>query len=435
MSHIGSIVGREYATRVRKRSFLILTIVGPILMAAVGILPIYLASLPEPARQVVVLDKPGLLKGQRGNADVELRYLGPPEKFELEEAKKLFLQTEEYALLYIPTGSDSDPDFIAQRVQIYGREDVSLNVKSYLEAQIREAIESEKLRAQGVDPALIAQTKTQVTIHSFNLAEDGKEEQSSVELKMAVSFLSAVLMYIFIFLFGAQVMTGVLEEKGSRVVEVLISSVRPFELMMGKILGIGAVGLTQFAIWIVLTAVLYTGFTTLFLGDRLEALRTAQEAGQVLESGGMQNLVGMVESLNFPLLLGGFVFFFLAGYLLYSALFAAVGSAVDNPGDTQQFMMPITIPIIAAFAVSTQVIEHPDGALAFWFSMIPLTSPIVMMTRLVFGVPAWELILSMVLLILGFLGTTWIAGKIYRSGILMYGKKASWADLWKWIRN
>ncbi len=435
MSKIAPIFKREYSTRVRKRSFLLLTIIGPILMASVGILPIYLASLPEEARSVLVLDKANVLRGQRGNDEVQLRYLGPSEKFELEEAKKLFLQTEEYALLYIPTGSEGDPDFIAQRVQLFGRDDVSLAVKEYLEDAIRESIESDKLRAQGVDPALIALTKTQVEIHSFNLGEDGKQEQSAVELKMAISFLSAVLMYIFIFLFGAQVMTGVLEEKGSRVVEVLISSVKPFELMLGKILGIGAVGLTQFAIWIVLTTLIYIGFTSLFLGDRLEALRAAQEAGQTLDQGGMQALVQMVESLNFPLLLGGFLFFFVAGYLFYAALFAAVGAAVDNPGDTQQFMMPITIPIIAAFAVSTQVIEHPDGALAFWFSMIPFTSPIVMMTRLVFGVPAWELGLSMALLVLGFLSTTWIAGKIYRSGILLYGKKASWGDLWRWIRN
>jgi ABC-2 type transport system permease protein len=259
-----------------------------------------------------------------------------------------------------------------------------------------------------------------------------------------------LLIYFFIFLYGAQVMRGVIEEKTSRIVEVIISSVKPFELMMGKIIGIALVGLTQFLLWMVLT------FSMVGLAGKVMAEKNynPEQLEQSFQSsgagmpGGMGQpfggatvkppstadaFAGLSESINLPLMLGCFLFYFLGGYLLYGALFAAIGSAVDSEADTQQFMLPITIPMILAITMSQVILTNPESSMAFWFSIIPLTSPIIMMVRLPFGVPTFDLVLSMVLLIVSFIGATWISGKIYRTGILMYGKKNSYKELWKWL--
>lgn len=439
MNKILLIIQREYLSRVKKKSFIIMTILGPILIAAIGILPAYFASLPEEDRSIMVLDKANLLRGDRGNEEILLKYLGPPEQYSIEEAKEQFLLTEDYALLYIPTGSQWDPDFIAQNVAVYGKGDVSLNVKKYLEDLIRTQIQNDKLRTEGVDPEVIAQTRTQVSLRSFNIEDDGNEQETVVEAKMVVGMAFAFFMYFFIFIFGSQVMMGVLEEKGSRIIEVIVSSVKPFQLMMGKILGVGLVGLTQFLIWVVFSTLIYSVFTSVFLADKMEALEQMSQVDpemvkQASETG-FQKVQAFIDSLNLPLLIGGFMFYFLGGYFLYSALFAAIGSAVESQQESQQLMFPITMPIILSIIVAMQVAENPDGPLAFWFSMIPFTSPIVMVARIPFGIAAWELILSMVLLILGFLGTTWVAARIYRTGILMYGQKVNWAVLWKWLRH
>jgi ABC-2 type transport system permease protein len=416
-----------------------MTILGPILIAAIGILPAYFASLPEEDRSVMVLDKANLLRGNPGKEGIQLKYLGPPENYDLEEAKEQFLLTEDYALLYIPTGSAWDPDFIAQNVAVYGQGDVALNVKNYLEDLIRNQIQNDKLRSEGVDPEVIAQTKTSVDLRSFNLEDDGEEQETVIEGKMVVGLAFSFFMYFFIFIFGSQVMMGVLEEKGSRIIEVIVSSVKPFQLMMGKILGVGLVGLTQFLIWVVFSSIIYTVFTGVFLADKMEALEQVSQMDpdtvKAATDSGFQKMTAFMDSLNIPLLIGSFLFYFLGGFFLYSALFAAIGSAVESQTESQQFMMPVTMPIIISIIVAMQVAENPDGPLAFWFSMIPLTSPIVMVARIPFGVPTWELILSMLLLIGGFIGTTWIAARIYRTGILMYGQKVNWAVLWKWLRH
>ncbi|MFN5323709.1 MAG: ABC transporter permease, partial [Bacteroidota bacterium] len=253
--------------------------------------------------------------------------------------------------------------------------------------------------------------------------------------------------YMSIFIYGTQVLRGVMEEKSNRIVEVIISSVKPFQLMLGKIVGIALVGLTQFLLWIVLTFTFSSVATSLFvdsnqieqqmqqqvtpLGTPIDKSSGVPTASQM--ETGVEKVFDMVGSINFPLILGTFLFYFLGGYLLYASLFAAIGSAVDSDSDVQQFMLPVTIPMILSFVVAQNVMQSPDSTLAFWFSMIPLTSPIIMLVRVPFGVEAWELVLSMALLVGGFLFTTFLAGKIYRTGILLYGKKVTWKELGKWL--
>ena len=259
---------------------------------------------------------------------------------------------------------------------------------------------------------------------------------------MILGYVFGFFMYMFILLYGVRVMQGVMEEKQSRIVEVIISSVRPFQLMMGKIIGIALVGLTQLAIWVVLGFLIVSTAKTCFPEMQPSAQQVqdimAQSQGAAQQTAGpqidkMQEIFSMIDTINFPLIIGCFIFFFIGGYLLYSSMFAAVGSAIDAQEDAQQFTLPITLPIILSIMVLMSAIKNPEGPIAFWFSIIPFTSPIVMMARIPFGVPAWELILSMVVLVATFIGMVWLAGKIYRVGILMYGKKPSWKELGKWL--
>jgi ABC-2 type transport system permease protein len=245
---------------------------------------------------------------------------------------------------------------------------------------------------------------------------------------------------MFIFIYGSMVMQGVMEEKQSRIVEVIISSVKPFQLMMGKIVGIALVGLTQLAFWVILGSAIYSGSKSFYPNhtqpQQIQSVMAqgqdaAQQAAPQMDK--MQEVFSMFDTINFPLIIGCFIFFFVGGYLLYSSMFAAVGSAIDTQEDAQQFIMPITLPIILSIIVMMSAIKNPEGPIAFWFSIIPFTSPIVMMARIPFGVPAWQLALSMVLLVVTFVGMVWMAGKIYRTGILMYGKKPSWKEIGKWL--
>ncbi len=266
---------------------------------------------------------------------------------------------------------------------------------------------------------------------------------------MFIGFVGAILIYIFIFLYGVQVMRGVIEEKTNRIVEVIISSVRPFQLMMGKIVGIALVGLTQFLLWTILTFTIYTITYTVFLGkvdnkiEQIEKIKQSQlekgpfnapEEIKKMDSSEVIQIMRGLKQIDFVALFLCFVFYFIAGYLLYGALFAAIGSAVDNEADTQQFMLPVTVPLILSFIVAQSIMQNPEGALSFWFSVIPFTSPVVMMVRLPLGVPIWQLATSMLLLAAGFIATTWLAGKIYRTGILMYGKKITYSEILKWLR-
>jgi ABC-2 type transport system permease protein len=251
---------------------------------------------------------------------------------------------------------------------------------------------------------------------------------------MALAFIASFLIYFAIFFYSSYVMRGVMEEKTNRIVEVLISTVKPTQLMMGKVIGVAGVGLTQFLVWIFLTGGLYLVATQVFFAEQFDPEKIAEMAKQTGETNLGFEAIQFFQSLNLPLILGSFLFYFLMGYLLYSAVFAAIGAAVDQETDAQQFVLPVTIPLILTIVTATRIIEYPDSPLAFWMSMLPLTSPLAMMMRIPFGVPAWELILSMVLLVAFYWGVIWLAGRVYRVGILMYGKKPSWKEIIKWVR-
>lgn len=439
MSPILLIIQREFLSRVRKKTFLVVTILGPLLFAALMIVPGILASMPEDNKKIIVLDEPAMLVPNAGKEQYALEYLDPRET-DLEAAKEQFRNSEYDALMYIPSGSGWDPDFIKDNVLVFGKEDVSMEMEGYLEYLLEEQINKEKLLRHGVDPEVVAQSKTKVDIKGFKLSKESQEaETSATPIKMGLGYVFGMMIYFFIFFYSVQVMRGVIEEKSSRIVEVIISSVRPYQLMMGKILGIGAVGILQFVIWVVLSSGIYIAVSQFLFADLFEAQAAAANLGPGAASPDLSNATGMaifdmLRTVNFPLVLGGFAFYFFGGYFLYSALFAAVGSAVDQETDTQQFMLPVTIPMIIAIVTAMNVIQDPNGQLAFWMSMIPLTSPITMMIRLPFGIPLWEVALSVVLLIGTFFAVVGLASKIYRVGILMYGKKVTWKELFKWLR-
>lgn len=428
------IIEREFITRVRKKTFLVITIIAPVLFAALMIVPSVLASLPADHKNIVVLDEPALLLPEVGNEQFALDYLNPTE-FDLELAKDYLRDSDKDALLYIPAGEGWDPDFIKRNILLYGKEDIGMELQGFIENRIEEKINQQKLLKQGVDPEVVNQAKTQVSIKSFTLGEeDGQDETSATPLKMGLGYIAGMMIYFFIFFYSVQVMRGVIEEKTSRIVEVIISSVRPYQLMLGKILGIGLVGVVQFLIWIILSSLIYVVVSQFIYPEIFAQQSISGPNGpdlNVLETAGVFD---MLSSINFPLVIGGFIFYFFGGYFLYSALFAALGSAIDQEADSQQFMLPVTAPMIIAIITAMNVIQEPNGQLAFWMSMIPLTSPITMMIRLPFGIPLWEVALSGAILVASFFAVVGVAGKIYRVGILMYGKKVTWKELYKWLK-
>lgn len=444
MNKISLIIQREYLTRVKKRSFIVLTFLGPLLMASIWIVPIYLSSLGQETKVISVLDETGVFFDKfTGDENMQFVQAVP----QLKAAKENLNKMGNYALLYIPK-----PDLhIPNTAIIYSEKQASLDVKNYIKGVMKKEIEAQKLASHGIDPQTLLSIKTNVFISSIKIDGSGKEEKTSTEISMAVGMFSAILIYFFIFLFGAQVMRGVIEEKTSRIIEVIISSVKPFQLMMGKILGIALVGFTQFTLWVILTSTLVFGFQYVYQ-DELKAFQNNQvtETSQglfpetpvdtqktITETPAQDENIGFfidaLLAIDYAVILGSFLFYFLGGYLLYAALFAAVGSAVDSEADTQQFMMPITVPLILSIVMAQLIINDPHGSVAFWMSMFPLTSPIIMMLRIPFGVPYWEILVSGILLVIGFIFTTWIAAKIYRTGILMYGKKVNYKELWKWL--
>jgi ABC-2 type transport system permease protein len=438
MNIISLIIKREYITRVRKKSFIIMTILGPVLMASIFIVPLLLSKYDEnEISRIQVIDESGLFSGKLPDSpNMEFQM----DTMSLPVAKAIFNPDKHTAILYIPSNVINNTGSIL----MFSGKQPNINLVTTIERTIQKEIENMKLKAQGINQETLDQIKTRVRINTRKLTEAG-EEESSAGLTTAVGLIGGVLIYMFIFLYGAQVMRGVIEEKTNRIVEVIISSVRPFQLMMGKIIGIALVGLTQFLLWIILTVAISSVISTVFV-DKNQISRQMMykqsplgtplpESGSVsaANTDEMSEVMNSMNSINFPLLIGAFLFYFLGGYLLYGALFAAIGSAVDGESDTQQFMLPITIPLILSFVVAQSILQNPESKIGFWFSMVPLTSPVVMMVRIPFGVAPWELALSMVLLIAGFIVTTWLAARIYRTGILMYGKKVNWKELGKWL--
>jgi len=411
-----------------------MTIVGPLLMGSIFLVPILLAKYSDEQKTIAVIDNSGLFEGKlNSNDEIKFQFLNTS----LDKAKAEMKEKEYDGVVLIPSSVITNP----QGISMYSEKQPSMNVVNYIERVIQKRIEADKLIASGVEQEVLDAAKTNVKIKTFKITETG-DESSSSGLSTTIGFVSGFLIYLFIFLYGAQVMRGVIEEKTNRIVEVIISSVKPFQLMFGKIVGIAMVGLTQFLLWVILTSTITTVGSS-FLKEKFQTKKhktelsqstsSGQNQGQAEEADGLGDLFKAAGNINIPVIILGFIFYFLGGYLLYSALFAAIGSAVDSEADTQQFMLPITIPLILSFMVAQYVISSPDGPIAFWFSIIPFTSPVVMMVRLPFGVPAFDLILSMIMLVVGFIFTTWIAGKIYRTGILMYGKKPTFAEIGKWL--
>lgn len=443
MNKIKLIILREYLTRVKKKSFIVMTILGPILFAAMMVVPAWLASMEDTdLKNIAVVDSSGIFINKIPDTDyIKFEYL---QNTSVKKVKKNFADSNYYAVLQILPSITYEPT----AVHLYSDKQPSFEVKSHIARAMENELKNQKLKANGINEDILESIKSDVKVRTIQWTKDGEEKESFTEVNMILGYASGFLIYFFIFLFGAQVMRGVIEEKTNRIVEIIISSAKPFQLMMGKIVGIAMVGLTQFLLWVVLTTGIVAGMKTAFfpeLGTKnaqevvVEDLFEQQNLTQIdqiqpEEMDKFSKVLNAVKSIDFGLMLSAFIFFFLGGYLLYGSLFAAIGAAVDNETDTQQFMLPITIPLILGIFVMMNAIQTPDSPVAFWFSIIPFTSPIVMMVRLSFGVPGWQVTLSMGLLVLTFLGSVWLAGKIYRTGILMYGKKVNYKELWKWIR-
>jgi ABC-2 type transport system permease protein len=434
MNKIPLIIKREYLIRVKKKSFIIMTIVGPVLMAALFVAPIWFASMNDTKKkEIEVYDKTGkYLEAFESTETLSFVFVNDADD---QIRKDAFLKSGHHALLTIN-------DTLSNEFDLYSGKSPDLSVKEQISSMLKRYIEQENLRKLGINKEDIDSAMPEITINTYTITEEG-EKASSAELTVAIGFIAAIFIYIFIFMYGTQVMRGVIEEKVNRVVEVLISSVRPFQLMAGKIIGIALVALTQFLLWIVLTGIL-VGFIYLIFGAGMMQDPALLSQGQNLTPETMQQLTSnsqlgqimtVLFNFNWTAMLITFVFFFIGGYLLYASLFAAIGAAVDNETDTQQFMLPVTIPLILAFVAAQGIIQNPDGPMAFWLSIIPFTSPVIMPVRVAMErYELWELILSIGLLIATFVGTVWMAAKIYRTGILMYGKKVSYKELWKWIR-
>ncbi|UYZ57421.1 ABC transporter permease [Hymenobacter latericus] len=449
MSKIWLIAQREYLTRVRKKSFIIMSLIGPLLTVALFAVPVLIAKMSDSGKVVAIADAGGLFadKLPESKDDISFTRVSP----DLATAKQEFQKAKYDALLYVPKMDIGNPDGF----QVFSRKGLSLTLENDIRRAANKAIENRRLQQAGIDRSVLDNLKADIDLQTVSLSDEG-EKSSSTGISTGVAYFFGFLIYIFIFLYGVQIMRGVMEEKTNRIVEVVISSVKPFQLMMGKVLGIAGVGFTQLALWVLLSMGISTAASAFVSPDKAVASQAASVSGTTAdvdataiarkdtpadEAAKKENFSAKAfqaldnADLNMPLLLGCFLFYFLGGYLFYGALFGAIGSAVDSETDTQQFMMPVTMPLVLTFVVSQAILTtNPNGSVAFWMSMIPFTSPIAMMMRLPFGgVPAWQIAMSMALLIAGFMGTIWLAGRIYRVGILMYGKKVTYGELSKWL--
>ncbi len=431
MNKVFLIAKREYLSRVRKKSFLLMTILAPVLITIFYGLIFYFAinrDIGSSKKDIYVIDEGKQYANQlKSNNQVNF-IIGDTVIYN----PTIFLvQTSFYGILTI-----HDTNYqVKPKVTLISKDEVSLSTISQIEKQLTDIIKTVRLKASGIDESVLKIVeKTSVSVQASK-ATSTVIKDSNVGANTIIGYVGAIIIYFFIFLYGVQIMRGVIEEKSNRIVEVIISSVKPFELMLGKISGIALVGLTQFAIWVILGAVFSGNVSGLILAGMennaaLEQLNKSSDAGEI---GGI--LVGL-SGFDFSYYISMFVFYFLGGYLFYGSLFAAVGSAVDNETDTQQFMFPLTLPLIFSLVIAQSAItSDPHGSLAVWLSIIPFTSPIVMMVRLPFIEPGWQLWISMISLIAGFIFTTYVASRIYRIGILMYGQKPSYKKIWKWMFN
>ncbi len=434
MNKMGTIIRREYLSRVKKKSFLILTILTPLLFVGIIAAPLLLSNIKDhKIRTIAVNDRTGLYFDRLESSD-SYRFEALRADFSVLEKEK----RDDYdAFLSIENClSDSLKEGI---VRFYSGRQIPLDMKSFVMEQLNGLASKDKIESYGIPELemIVDKIHPQIKAESILWSEKGSDKKTSSEVSMVIGMTATLLIYIFIFAYGSMVMNGVIEEKSNRIVEIIVSSVKPFQLMMGKIIGIALVGLTQFVLWILLIGVF--GFVFMQAADiPLELLSSSgihpeQMASFSLDADIMDS-IQIIKSFNWIQIIIWFVLYFLGGYLLYASLFAAIGAAVDNNEDTQQFVLPITFLVLFALYAGIYGAMNPEGPLLFWCSFVPFTSPIVMMVRLPFGVPVWQLIVSFGILVLTFLLCVKVAAKIYRTGILMYGKKVNYKDLWKWLR-
>ena len=462
---LGIIIQREYLNKVKKKSFLLVTFLAPVLFAAIAILPsLIMLGAKEEAKQVGVIDRSGIVMPFLTDNEVtHFQDLGPDAS---PEAIKADFSASGVDILL--TISELDKEGRTVSADCYSEKPLGMDTGEMIESRINDAVEAYRIDSYGIEnlEEIMAGVKSDVKLRSYTIDESGKESISESGIYMALSMILGMALYLFIALFSGMVMSSVIEEKSSRVVEVLMSSVKATELMFGKIIGVALVALTQFLLWILLTLMLI-GVAGGILGkdkimgmlgddpatemvsqmnedvnlpagmDLNSALAAATDTAGVAagEPSGMEVVMSTLGNINLGQILFAFLFFFVFGYLLYASLFAAIGSAVENEGDSSQLQLPVTIPLLLAFFIAIYAFKAPDSSLVFWGSIIPFTSPIVMLARIPFGVATWELVLSMALLVATFVLCAWASAKIYKVGILMYGKKSTFKDLWKWLKQ
>lgn len=439
MSKIALIIESEYKTRVRKKSFIVMTILSPILMILICCIPFFIELFNNPeVRNVTIVDHTGLYKETFvDNEEYHFTYLD-----EVTTQEQMRNNEEPYAYVVITDNLINNP----LGMTIFSHTQTTITFNTYVTQQMEEYLYKEKLASYDIPelPQIIEDCNVKLLVNSIKFDEEG-DVQTSAGVASIVGILSTFLIYMFLFMYGGMVMNSVMQEKTNRIVEVMVSSVKPFELMIGKIISIGLVGLTQIGIWIILGAGVLWGASIAYdvplfsvSEAQLMAQMQAQASGEMSTGAEtlttVQGIILALSSINFTQLLVCLILYFIGGYILYASFFAAIGSAVDNDSDTNQFMLPVTIIILFAFYVGLFSAENPEGGMAWWCSMIPLTSPIVMMVRIPFGVPMWETIVSITILYISAFAMAWVAGRIYRVGILLYGKKPSYRELIKWIK-
>lgn len=432
MNKISIIIKREYLTRVRRRTFIISTFLFPIIMILFIAGSVYLTIKSKETVQIAVPNDSFLRSVKSDSGSVVFQYDPATNQDNFDEkGYSGFLKRDDDTSL--------NKNFI-----LFSRKQINSESEDGVKTQLNKAFEDKLLRQKGISSSVIDSLNkvAKVKLDTRTVDKEGNQKKSNADLGQVVGWISGILIYITMFIFGAMVMRGVMEEKMNRIAEVIVSSVKPFQLMMGKIIGIAAVGLTQFLMWIVLILILVNVLAPFLPGDTAHQMQSIQNNPAVGQNATMAtSMMSKISgAANWPLIIVCFLFYFLGGYLFYAALFAAVGSVVnEDPQEAQSLMLPITMPIILSFIILSSTVGHPNTPLAFWASMIPFTSPIVMMGRIANGVPEavpwWQLFLSMVLLIAGFIFTTWFAGKIYRTGILLYGKRVTWKEMIRWLRR
>ena len=447
--NIKTIISREYMTRVKKKSFLLTTFLVPVLFAAMCILPsVIMFMAKDKGKQVAVVDQSGIVMPYLVDTDA-VDYTD----YSTESPEDMKQRFQDLGLDVMVVVSPLDTVAKTVTVASYSDKPFSVDMKESIGRKVNEAVEDYRisLYEMGDLKQILDDVESDISVATYTLGEEGEEKITSSEVYMVISMVLSMIIYMFIAMFSGMVMQSVIEEKASRVVEVLVSSVKATELMFGKIIGVACVALTQFFLWIILTLVLVGGFSAFagfdsLMGDPAQTEQmmnmTAQMGGADMaemtaamsQEDGLGAVMSTLKDINWAQMIIAFVVYFALGYLLYASFFAAIGSAVENEADTTQLQMPVTVPLLLAFFIALYAFNAPDSAIVWWGSMIPFTSPIVMLSRIPFGVPAWELALSIALLVATFAACGWLSAKIYKIGILMFGKKTSFKDLWKWLR-